>query len=81
MAVTPITLASFILSTYFVSSDDGKVLHPISHVMIIKAVNVTVFVKTDHFAVMEFVEYKPKVLSWSQSRDFVISTPQCSMVH
>ena len=32
--------------------------------------------KTDHFVINQFVQYGPKALPRSQSRDFAISTPQ-----
>ena len=32
--------------------------------------------KTDHFVIMQFVQYGPKALPRSQSRDFAISMPR-----
>ena len=39
---------------------------------------VTISEKTDHLAPMQFVQYRPKVLQRSLSRDFAISMPRCS---
>ena len=39
---------------------------------------VTVSEKTDHLAPMQFVQYGPKALQRSRSRDFAISMPRCS---
>ena len=38
-------------------------------------IHVTGSEKTDHFVIILFVQYGPKVLPRSQSRDFTISTP------
>ena len=40
--------------------------------------NVTVSEKTDHLALIQFVQYGPKALQRSRSRDFAISMPRCS---
>ena len=40
--------------------------------------NVTVSEKTDHLAPIQFVQYGPKALQRSRSRDFAISMPGCS---
>ena len=42
--------------------------------------NVTGSEKTDHFVINQFVQYGPKELPRSRSRDFAISMPRCSMV-
>ena len=39
---------------------------------------VTVSEKTDHLAPMQFVQYGPKALQRSRSKDFTISMPRCS---
>ena len=39
---------------------------------------VTVSEKTDHLAPMQFVQYGPKSLQRSLSKDFEISMPRCS---
>ena len=39
---------------------------------------VTLSEKTDHLAPIQFVQYGPKALQRSRSRDFAISMPQCS---
>ena len=41
---------------------------------------VTEFVKTDHFVIIQFVQYGPQALPRSQSGDFAMSTPRCSTV-
>ena len=34
--------------------------------------------KTDHFVITQLVQYGPKALQRSQSREFAISMPRCS---
>ena len=45
-----------------------------------KGIYVTGSEKTDHFVIMEIVQYGPKALPRSRSRDFAISMPRCSTV-
>ena len=42
--------------------------------------NVTRSDKTNHFVIKQVVQYGPKELPRSQSRDFAICTPRCSTV-
>ena len=44
----------------------------------IHVVYVTVSENTDHLAPMQFVQYGPRALQRSRSRDFAISMPRCS---
>ena len=74
-----IETSAFILEVFFVGLSINLLYHTSCRKCYI-LIYVTRSKKTDHFVIMQVVQYGPKALPRSQSQDFAISMPQCSTI-